>query len=256
MYIVLIHWKPSEAEPFRALLIEAGYSVELMGPENMQDLRRITADADAVLIDLGRLPMQGCAVAVQLRRRAATREVPLVFVGGAEEKVLAVRKQLPDAGFIEWAGIPLELERAIRRTPKRPVVPETMSGYSANPLWKKLGIKAGSAVGLIGAPEGFEQLLDPLPEAVRVSSKVAGADRVLVFVQSMKELDRTGGKALTSAAAGATVWIAWPKKASGIVSDVSETSIRAWAIARGWVDYKVCAIDATWSGFALARRKG
>ncbi|MBS1877664.1 MAG: hypothetical protein JSU00_30910 [Acidobacteria bacterium] len=254
MYLVVVHWKPAEADPARRILDEAGYSVDVIAPQGMAGLKRITPDADAVLIDLSRLPTQGCAVAVQLRRSTATRHIPIIFVGGAPEKVAAVRNQLPDAGYIEWSGVPADLERAIRRAPKNPVAPDPMAGYSGNPLWKKLGIKPGSSVALVAAPPGFERQLE-LPEGARITSSASTAERVLVFVRSTKELLQSGGKTLDTAAAGATVWIAWPKRTSGVATDVSDSAVRAWGIEHGWVDYKVCAIDSTWSGYALARRK-
>lgn len=255
MYIVLIHWKPAEAEPLRNQLFEAGYSVEVLAPTGAAGLKRINEDVDAVLIDLSRLPTQGCAVGVQVRKRPATRSVPIVFVGGAPEKVAAVRAVLPDAGFIQWSGVPAELERAIRRAPQSPVVPSTMAPYSGAPLSQKLGIKPGSTVAVIAAPEGFAVKLEPLPAGARLVSKLAGADRSIVFVRSMNDVRCDGAKAVDKAAQGVTVWIGWPKKASGVRSDVTETSIRAWAIERGWVDYKVCCVDDTWSAVALGRKR-
>ena len=255
MYIVLIHWKPEEAAPRRDELEAAGYTVKVVAPNGTAGLQFINADADAILIDLGRLPMQGRAVGIELRKRAATRAIPIVFVGGASEKVAAVRELLPDAGYIEWSGIPAELERAIRRAPKSPVVPATMAGYSGTPLPRKLGIKAGSTVALIGAPEGFEKLLTPLPDAVRIVCKPDDAHRAVVFVRAMKDLAKLWPKVVESVAPGATVWIVWPKKTSGLQTDVSETPVRAHGLERGWVDYKIAAIDETWSGLAFARRK-
>ena len=105
------------------------------------------------------------------------------------------------------------------------------------------------------APEGFENLLTPLPDAVRIVNKPDGAHRAVVFVQGMKELVKLWPKVVDSVAPGATVWIAWPKKTSGVRTDVSETAVRAHGLERGWVDYKIAAIDETWSGLAFSRRK-
>ncbi len=255
MYIVLIHWKPEEAAPRCDELEAAGYTVKVVAPNGTAGLKFINADIEAILIDLGRLPMQGRAVGIELRKRAATRSIPIVFVGGAPEKVAAVRELLPDAGYIEWTGIPAELERAIRRAPKAPVVPGTMAGYSGTSLPRKLGIKAGCTVALISAPAGFEKLLTPMPDDVRIVTKPAGAQRAIVFVQAMEDLAKLWLKVVESVAPGATVWIAWPKKTSGIRTDVSEPAVRAHGLERGWVDYKIAAIDETWSGLAFAKRK-
>jgi CheY-like chemotaxis protein len=255
MYIVLIHWKPEEAAPRRDELQAAGHTVKVVAPTGTAGLQFINADVDAILIDLGRLPMQGRAVGIELRKRAATRYIPMVFVGGAPEKVAAIRELLPDAGYIEWTGVPAELERAIRRAPESPVVPGTMAGYSGTTLPRKLGIKAGCSVALIAAPEGFAKLLTPLPDAVRIVTKPDGAQRAVVFIRAMKDLMKLWPKVVESVASGATVWIAWPKKTSGIRTDVSETAVRAHGLERGWVDYKIAAIDETWSGLAFSKRK-
>ena len=254
MYLVLIHWKPEEAKPHVARLIQAGYSVDVLRPQGSAGLKQITGDVDGILIDLSRLPTQGRAVGIELRRRAATRKIPLVFVGGSPAKLEEVRALLPDAAFVEWNSILAELERAVRRAPVSPVVPGTMAGYSGTPLAKKLGIKANSVVALLGAPEGFEALLDPLPEGVRIVTRAHGAARTILFARAMKDVERQWERVVGSVAEGATVWIAWPKKASGIKTDVTENAIRTYGLARGWVDYKICAVDETWSGLAFAKR--
>jgi hypothetical protein len=253
--VVLIHWKPEEAAAKMQLLAASGFEPHLAVPQNVTALRSIAAGAEAVLIDLSRLPLQGRAIAIELRRRAESRHVPIVFAGGARDKVDAIREVLPDAGYIEWDGIPGTLMEAIRAAPKSPRVPDTMAGYSGTPLPKKLGIRAGTKVALLGAPAGFEATLGPVPEGSRLVRKVAGAERILLFVSSMKELVRRWDAVTRAAAEGATVWIVWPKKASGTRTDVSENTVRAYGLARGWVDYKICAVDYTWSGLAFARRK-
>lgn len=92
------------------------------------------------------------------------------------------------------------------------------AGYSGTPLPKKLGIAPGKRVGLDGAPRGFERTLGSLPE-------------------------------------GARLWVAWPKRTSKLAGEVSEDTVRACGLAQGWVDYKVCAVDADWSGLCFAKRR-
>jgi hypothetical protein len=254
MEVILVHWKPDEAKQHVEDLRDAGFDVVVLAPRGgSADLRAISADA--ILIDLTRQPMQGRAVGVSLRQRVATRQMPLVFMGGAPEKVEAVRQLLPDAGYLGWTDVAGQLEKTIRKSPKTPVVVETMAGYSGTPLPKKLGIKQNSIVALIGAPDAFESKLIPMPEDVRLTSKARGADRVVLFVRSMKDLEQKWTGVTDTTAPNSTVWIAWPKQASGIQTDVNETKIRAHGMGAGWVDYKVCAIDETWSGLAFARRK-
>lgn len=255
MRVVLIHWKPAEAVGHVERLENAGFAVSVIAPDGAVGLKGITEFANAIIIDLNRLPLQGGAVGSGLRRRAATRRVPLIFVGGAGKKVARIRELLPDATYTDWGELAGAVQRAIRNPPESPVVPSAMAGYSGTPLAKKLGIKSGILVGLIGAPDGFEATLEPLPEDVRISKTARGADRVVIFVRSMQELVRRWSPCTGAVADRATIWVAWPKKASGIVTDITEPTVRAYVLKNGWVDYKICAIDETWSGLAFAKRK-
>jgi hypothetical protein len=125
-------------------------------------------------------------------------------------------------------------------------------GYSGTPLPAKLGIKPGSVTALLGAPDDFEATLGPLPDGARLRrSTRGGPDLVVAFVRSRAELSRRWDAA---ARTGAPVWVAWPKKASGVATDLDEHAVRGHGLARGWVDHKVAAIDATWSGLRFARR--
>jgi hypothetical protein len=130
------------------------------------------------------------------------------------------------------------------------------AGYSRTPLPKKLGIKPGSVTALIGAPKGFESTLGPLPEGARLRRGARGRfDLVLWFPRSRKDLEaRVAAIARLPWSAG--LWIHWPKKTSGVVSDLDGNGVRSAGLAAGLVDYKVAAVDATWSGLKFARRKG
>jgi hypothetical protein len=129
------------------------------------------------------------------------------------------------------------------------------AGYSGTPLPKKLGIKEGSAVALLGAPRGFKKTLGKLPAGARLWTKAdSRCTLTLWFTRSHAELKRGMRQAVAGAAQG-TVWIIWPKLTSGMASDLREGVVREAALAAGLVDYKVCAVDATWSGLAFARRK-
>jgi hypothetical protein len=134
------------------------------------------------------------------------------------------------------------------------VAKSKQAGYSGTPLPKKLGIKPGTTVLLVGAPRGWEPTLGELPEDVHVKrGSIAKADMILWFASSTKDL-RAGVKKAAPAFTGG-LWIAWPKKASGVATDLTEDVVRSTAIAAGLVDFKVCAIDATWSGLRFARRR-
>jgi hypothetical protein len=128
----------------------------------------------------------------------------------------------------------------------------TAAGYSGPPLPKKLGIKAGSRVAFPNAPGGFQETLGALPDGVQTADEAL--DLVVFFVLSEAEL--RGGferwsKAITPAG---MLWIAWPKKASGVRTDLTEDVVRNVALEKGMVDVKVAAIDAKWSGLKLVVR--
>ena len=129
------------------------------------------------------------------------------------------------------------------------------AGYSGTPLPKKLGIKEGSVVALLDAPRGFRKTLGKLPAGAKLRAGSApDCTLTLWFTRSRAELTRGLRQAAKLAAQG-TVWIIWPKQASGVVTDLKEGMVREAGLAAGLVDYKVCAVDATWSGLAFARRK-
>ena len=167
--IRLIHWNASEAEERSDRLQTAGYEVngELLDGAG---LRRLRDDPpDAVVIDLSRRPSQGRDVGLTLRKYVATRHVPLVYVGGASDKVARVRQFLPDAVYTTWQKIGGALEQAIVHPPVDPVVPGSVFDvYAGTPLPKKLGIKAQSTVVLVDAPEEFERTLGELPQGAVV----------------------------------------------------------------------------------------
>jgi len=133
-----------------------------------------------------------------------------------------------------------------------------MAGYSATPLARKLGIKSGHVIALLDAPSGFEQLLAPLPDGVetRVSLEGGGPfDVVICFTTLRKELERYVAEVRPVLTAAGGLWIAWPKKASGLPTEVGEHTVREVALPTGLVDNKVCAIDATWSAVRLVIRR-
>jgi hypothetical protein len=131
-----------------------------------------------------------------------------------------------------------------------------MAGYSGTPLPRKLGIKPGHRVLALGAPDGFvEQTLGELPDGVAVGRQGRGtADVIVSFHERRAELARRMPKlrGLMDPAAG--LWIAWPKRASKVPTDLTEDVVRELALANRLVDNKVCAIDDTWSGLRLVIR--
>ena len=255
--IQLVHWNAPEAVERAARLRTAGYEVAHGPPDGTGWLRQLRGDPpSAVVIDLGRLPSHGRDVGLAVRESKATRHVPLVFVEGDAEKVARIKQLLPDAVYTTWRRVSSALERAIAHPPADPVVPRSrLEGYSDTPLPKKLGIKANSVVALVGAPKGFEATLGELPEGVVLRRHARGrSDLTLWFTTSRKDLDRRIERMGAFADRG-PLWIVWPKKASGVATDLSQAPVREVGLAAGLVDYKVCAIDETWSGLLFTRRK-
>ncbi len=132
-----------------------------------------------------------------------------------------------------------------------------MAGYSGTPLPRKLGIKEGSRLALVGAPDAFlESALAPLPDQVELRSRVRGPlDVIVFFTKSRAELERRFGKLAAALDPAGALWIAWPKRASGVPTDLTEDTLREVGLPQGLVDTKVCAIDETWSGLRFVIRK-
>jgi hypothetical protein len=128
------------------------------------------------------------------------------------------------------------------------------AGYSGTPLPKKLGIRENSRVALVNHPEFFERKLQPLPAGAEIICDAEHAGVALLFVKSEAELIRDFPTLARRLPRQIAFWIAWPKQASGIKTDVKQSVIREFGLAHGWVDYKVCAVDETWSGLCFARR--
>jgi hypothetical protein len=130
------------------------------------------------------------------------------------------------------------------------------AGYSGTPLAKKLGIKEGTRLLLVDAPDGYTRLLEPLPEGDKFLSRLSESpDIVHVFSTRKNELAAALiglRKALKPAGA---VWVSWPKKSAKVPTDITEDTIREVALPLGFVDIKVCAIDEVWSGLKLVIRK-
>jgi hypothetical protein len=131
-----------------------------------------------------------------------------------------------------------------------------MAGYSGTPLERKLGIKPGHRLLVEGAPDGFVGGTLALPEGVTVLAAArAPVDIALVFVTTRARLERRWGPVTEALAADGSFWVAWPKKASKVPTDMTEDVVREVALPRQLVDNKVCAIDEVWSGLRLVVRK-
>jgi len=130
-----------------------------------------------------------------------------------------------------------------------------VAGYSARSRVDKLGIKPGVSVLILEAPKGYAKTLGPLPDgAVVAKGPKPGLDFIHLFTTKRTDLERRFAALQKALAPAGMLWVSWPKKASGVATDVTEDVVREVALARGLVDVKVCAVDETWSGLKLVRR--
>ncbi len=129
------------------------------------------------------------------------------------------------------------------------------SGYSGTPLPKKLGIREGSRVAVVSAPDGFTRVLGPLPAGVDLRTDARGrCDVVVFFVTRRAELARRFPSFVRALHTDGGLWVSWPKKTSGVATDLGFDAVQQVGLHAGLVDNKVCAIDGTWSGLRFVRR--
>lgn len=252
----LIHWDDDQGLERQKLLEALGFDAAYDGSDGLQPvLREIRASLpDAIVIDLSRLPSHGREVAQSLRSAKYSRHVPIVFVDGEPEKVERTRQLIPDAVYTTWGRIKTALPKAIARPPKDPITPDHKLAWGT-PLTTKLGIKPGFKVALLASPKGFASTLKPLPAKVTFTARPeTTVDLFLAFAKSNREL-HAHLHAVQEIADRQTLWLIWPKKTSGVKSDLDGNVVRKSGLAAGWVDYKVCSIDDTWSGLAFKRKR-
>ena len=147
------------------------------------------------------------------------------------------------------------MKRPAVKKPRPATRPAAAHVVYNTPLPKKLGIKPGFKVALLTSPKGFASTLAPLPENISFTARPEpGADLFMAFARSYAEL-QAHLLALPRTIDRQTLWLAWPKKASGVPTDLDGNVVRESGLADGWVDFKVCSVDATWSALAFKRRK-
>jgi len=264
----LVLWKDAETPERLAKLEAAGFDAH-GGEVGPSELRAWRADPpDVLVIDLSRLPSHGRDVALAWRASKRTRCVPIAFLDGAPAKVERAKEQLPDATYGTWRALRGTLDRALAQgrrfakelesgaAPQVAVPSDALAGYSGTPLPKKLGVKPDGLVRLVGAPPDFEATLGPLPVGARVTRRATkrAPGVTLWFVSRASKLERDLARVAELATDG-YLWICWPKKTSGVPSEVGDREVRAAGLAHGLVDSKIAAIDATWSGLRFTWRR-
>lgn len=132
-----------------------------------------------------------------------------------------------------------------------------MAGYSGTPLVKKLGIKEGFRVAFVNSPKGFKKELEPLPNNVRIIVEPLSKplDLIILFSDSERTLKKVLSKLAQKLTPNGMLWIAWPKKSSGVPTDLSFDNVQQTGLRAGMVDVKICAVNDTWSGLKFVYRK-
>lgn len=256
--IFLVHWNQPEGNEKAERLRASGFEVDFR-PVDQSLLRKLRqSPPDAIVIDLTRLPSHGRDVGMGLRSFKATRHVPLVFVDGDAEKVARIRKLLPDAVYTRWGRIAPVLKRAMAKPPVHPVVPKSiMESYAGRSLPQKLGIKSDMTISLVNPPTDFVGKLGVLPERCKIVKGLKGqSDLIIWFVKSEKIYRRDLKTISEHLAEKGGVWVTWPKKSSGVPSDLTQIRVRKIGLASGLVDHKICAVDDVWSALRFVVRKG
>jgi CheY-like chemotaxis protein len=257
-HIRLIHWNQTEAKQKAQILQSAGYTVyyEPITPQRLKELKN--NPPDAIVIDLTRLPMQGRDIAITIRHNKATLNVPIIFVEGDPQKLARIKTQFPDATYTDYNQIQSTLKQTLAHPPKVTVVPTSIfEQYKDTPLAKKLGIKPNTTISLINPPIDFTETLGKLPEGTTITKTAnENPDIVIWFTKTWKDLETNITNIATSLIPTTKLWIAWPKKQSeDTVTDLTQATVRKMGLAHGLVDYKICAINKTWSALLFTKRK-
>jgi hypothetical protein len=251
----IVHWKPSEAGDLLATCRAAGFHVDFEDQDLASTIKAVRENPpDVLVIDLSRMPSHGRELAIWFRNLKRTRHMPIVFAGGAPEKVAGIRGQLPDAVFSSLHRLAADIRHAQTHPVLNPATPpRVMERYGSRTNAQKLGIQAGSTVGLFDAPRDYAAVLGELPADVELIEDPGHAQPVtLWFVTDPREY--VNGLRRKRALAGRTkLWVIWRKAST---NGLNGNLVREAANGVGLVDYKICSLSQQWSGMAFAVRKG
>ena len=254
--IAFFHWNALNAEDKQIILRTTGFRVACLPFEGPATLKALRADPPAAMvIDLSRQPSSGRDLALQLRTHSATRNMPILFVDGAPEKLAPLTLLLPDEIYTTWGAIIEALKEAVQNPPPVTCIPDSVfAPYRDVPVIRKLGIREGMRVRLLDAPPGFEQTLGELPaQASLCRNGNQPAALHLAFVRSREDLERKIGSLARLAQQG-RLWIIWPKRRKRDNSAINQNDVRRAGLEAGMVDYKICSVDETWAGLQFTWR--
>jgi hypothetical protein len=212
---------------------------------------------DAVLIDLERMPSFGREVAIVLRNSKSTRHLPIVFAGGALEKVTRIKAELSDARFCDWASAVAATRAAIKAPPLHPISPPPhMDRFKGSSLPRKLDIRAETRAVIMSPDDDLREMIGDLPAGAVLQTRIDSTTTLALFVvRSRAEVENAFALAQAKLSATASLWIVHPKQSSQYRCNFNQNDVRTVGLAEGFVDYKVCAVDSDWSGLKFARKR-
>jgi CheY-like chemotaxis protein len=253
--VALISWNDDVASKHKRLLESVGIRVVLVISRGSGAIGKIRKAAPStIVIDLDAKPAYGREIAIIFRNSPSTRNIPLVFTGGAEEKVLLVRAELPDAVYCRWEAVRSGIEKALTQQPTRPVRPRRRGEaiVHGSVLARKFDIKPDlPVVAILG---DFIGLGDRL--SVAYEERISAQTQLALFVvRTAYELDAAFECAAAQLPRSASFWIIYPKQSGTLRTDFNQKDIVELAREYKFSAYKTCAVDEDWSAQKLTRRK-
>lgn len=252
--IRLFHWRESESGPLIALLEKAGYEVDYQGEHGVKFASLRQHPTHAVVIDLTRMPSHGRYVAAEIRSRKSLCHLPIVFVDGDPVKLQKIRETVPDAVFVARSKLIVALKKVKPLTSPSPTKP-MMASYVERTVAQKLGITEKMRVAVIDPPRDYGKAIGKLPQGAQLEEEPEETlPLTLWFVRDPETyLDRLAG--MRRLCAKSRLWVIYPKCARGRKAGLTQFVVRDAALELGLVDYKICSVDATWTGMLFAVKK-
>ncbi len=252
---LLLHWKEEELADLASRLSGSGFHIEPYVPVPGEGLKGLVARGrpDLLLVSLDRLPSNGHAVADHFRKRKDARMIPIVFVGGAPEKVAKIRAAMPGCWFAGWDTAARTMQQAISGVGAPPVAREKLSLPPPRAMYEKLGLKADSEVAVLGAPADLYRLVPDLPfEVFEVDQPSPRTDTTLWFLRSLDEVD-DGFAWIAARMSRPRIWTFYRR---GSKSGMNWGLLSERAAAVGLAQYKILRFNDEWTGvaFGIARK--
>ncbi len=255
-HVRLFHWREDEARPLIAELRAEGFEVDYQGQAANGVFRSMREHPPlAAVIDLTRLPSHARYVAAELRGHKVLRQIPIVFVDGVPEKVEKLRQELPDAVYTSRARLATVLRKV--KPPKDPVAPPRMMTRTDRTTAQKLNIRVGDRVAVIDAPPGYVKVIGVLPAGASLEEDPEETLPMTFWFVRQPEAYLAGLRGMRDRVGKTRLWVIYAKASSKKKGEggITQFFVREQALRVGLVDYKICSLDATWTGMLFTRKK-